>query len=676
LQRIQKIQPQDMKPTLKTILIVAGLLSFSPFAFAKAPAVDKALVSVDSTAAAATTPTSFANISARISVGLGDNVGIGGFMIRSELGAGAGATKRVIILGRGPSLQVNGTPVPGRLLDPTIELHDSNGAIIGANDNWMTASNASDIQATGLAPSDPREAAILITLASDAAYTAIIAGKNNTTGIGIAEVYDLDPPSSTTGATGPTGPTGPTGATGLAGTNGTDGANGVTGPTGTQGVQGNTGATGDQGIQGIVGATGPAGAPGTAGTNGATGPTGTQGVQGNTGATGIAGTDGATGPTGTQGVQGNTGATGTAGTDGATGPTGFQGVQGNTGATGTAGTKGATGPSGDQGIQGIAGATGATGATGPTGPTGDQGIQGIAGATGQTGATGTQGEQGIVGATGATGATGIAGTDGTNGTNGATGATGLAGDVAAESPTNVTPVLGMVWIKRGTFIMGSPVSDPAGNSDERPQTVVTLTNGFWMGAHEVTQAEYQAVTGSNPSGFPGDTNRPVETVSWDSAVAYCTALTTIERTAGRIPAGWGYRLPTEAEWEYCSRAGARTTRFGYGDDLAGTALTNYAWYSSNFTGTTHPVEQKLANPWGLMDMHGNVWEWCQDFYGAYPGGSVTDPQGPGTGSNRVFRGGALNLNAEDCRSARRNLITPEFAYLSIGFRVVLSPGQP
>jgi len=246
-----------------------------------------------------------------------------------------------------------------------------------------------------------------------------------------------------------------------------------------------------------------------------------------------------------------------------------------------------------------------------------------------------------------------------------------------QSPTNVTPVLGMAWIRPGTFILGSPVSDPSSLSDERPQTVVTLTRGFWMGAHEVTQAEYLAVTGRNPSFFTGDTNRPVESVSWFDAVAYCTTLTASERAAGRIPAGWGYRLPTEAEWEYASRAGARTTRFGYGDDMSFTALTNYAWYHDNSTSTTHPVEQKLANPWGLMDMHGNVGEWCNDWYGTYPGGSVTDPPGPGSGTCRVFRGGNYAGGTLHCRSARRdNDGLPDVPDFRIGFRVVLSSGQP
>jgi len=246
-----------------------------------------------------------------------------------------------------------------------------------------------------------------------------------------------------------------------------------------------------------------------------------------------------------------------------------------------------------------------------------------------------------------------------------------------QSPTNVTPVLGMAWIGPGTFILGSPVSDPSSFSDERPQTVVTLTKGFWMGAHEVTQAEYLAVTGSNPSRFTGDLNRPVETVSWNDAVAYCTTLTASERAAGRIPAGWGYRLPTEAEWEYACRAGARTTRFGYGDDMSFTALTNYAWYHDNSTSTTHSVEQKLANPWGLMDMHGNVGEWCNDWYGTYPGGSVKDPPGPGSGTFRVFRGGNYAGGPVHCRSARRDDDgLPDLTDFRIGFRVVLSSGQP
>ena len=245
-----------------------------------------------------------------------------------------------------------------------------------------------------------------------------------------------------------------------------------------------------------------------------------------------------------------------------------------------------------------------------------------------------------------------------------------------ESPANVIPVRGMAWIKPGTFIMGSRTDEPGRASDEGPQTVVTLTKGFWMGVHEVTQSEYQNVIGSNPSYFTGDSNRPVEQVSWSSATNYCLVLTLSERTAGRIPVGWGYRLPTEAEWEYVCRAGPRTTRYCYDDDLNATALGNYAWYLTNAASTTHPAGQKLANPWGMMDMHGNVWEWCQDWYGTYPGGSVTDPQGAIFGLGRVTRGGSWGSAPVYCRSAQRADYGPSDAFNLFGFRVVLSPGQP
>ena len=245
-----------------------------------------------------------------------------------------------------------------------------------------------------------------------------------------------------------------------------------------------------------------------------------------------------------------------------------------------------------------------------------------------------------------------------------------------EPPSGVTPILAMIWIKPGTFVMGSPDSEVDRHTNEGPQTVVTLAKGFWMGHHEVTQAEYQTVIGSNPSWFTGDLNRPVEGVSWNDATNYCRLLTAGERTAGRLPAGWGYRLPTEAEWEYACRAWT-TTRFSYGDDQGYTNLTNYAWYYDNSGSTVHPVGQKLANPWGLVDMHGNVSEWCQDWHGAYPGESVTDPQGPGTGLNRVIRGlGGWFGPAVYCRSASRGGSDPPGRTSGIGFRVVLAPGQP
>jgi len=219
-----------------------------------------------------------------------------------------------------------------------------------------------------------------------------------------------------------------------------------------------------------------------------------------------------------------------------------------------------------------------------------------------------------------------------------------------------------------------------------------------MGKYEVKQGEYEAVMGDNPSWFNGvrqvrdpeseteidvdytDPNRPVETVSWDDATAYCAALTERERLAGRIAANCVYRLPTEAEWEYACR-GWTSTRFSYGDDPGYTNLTNYAWYYDNSEGQTHPVGEKLPNPWGLYDMHGNVWEWCQDWWAdRLPGGIVVDPQGPAAGSYRVIRGGWSFwldwVNPRNCRSAYRDFGDPDDGVIFIGFRAVLAPGQP
>jgi formylglycine-generating enzyme required for sulfatase activity len=223
--------------------------------------------------------------------------------------------------------------------------------------------------------------------------------------------------------------------------------------------------------------------------------------------------------------------------------------------------------------------------------------------------------------------------------------------------------------------MGSPATEQDRFGNEAPQTVVTLTKGFWMGKYEVTQGEYLAVVGGNPSRFTGDPNRPVEQLSWTDATNYCARLTAQERAAGRLPAGWAYRLPTEAEWEYAARAGT-TTRFSYGDDPGYGQLGGYAWYLSNSGGTTHPVGEKQPNPWGLYDMSGNVWEWCSDWYATYPGGSVTDPVGPGSGSFRVLRGGGCYVGGLDCRSANRDDLAPDFRRYYVGFRAVLAAGPP
>ena len=248
--------------------------------------------------------------------------------------------------------------------------------------------------------------------------------------------------------------------------------------------------------------------------------------------------------------------------------------------------------------------------------------------------------------------------------------------VAFTAPTNA------VFIPPGTFRMGSPANEVDRIDNEGPQTAVTISRGYWMGKYLVTQGEYLAVMGTNSSyfntnnGYAEDLSRPVETVSWFDATNYCGALTQRERTAGRIATNSVYRLPTEAEWEYACRAWT-STRFSYGDDPGYTNLTSYAWYGSNSGGTTQPVGQKLPNLWGLYDMHGNVFEWCQDWWlFNLPGGIALDPQGPATGTYRLIRGGNLSSLAGYCRSASRALRLPASGSSGFGFRVVLAPGQP
>ncbi|MBM4089091.1 MAG: formylglycine-generating enzyme family protein [Planctomycetes bacterium] len=236
-----------------------------------------------------------------------------------------------------------------------------------------------------------------------------------------------------------------------------------------------------------------------------------------------------------------------------------------------------------------------------------------------------------------------------------------------DEPTDArwTNSLGMQFrlIPAGEFVMGSTEE-----SDEQPVHHVRITRGFYLGIHQVTQAAYRAVTGKNPSHFKGD-DRPVEQVSWDDAAEYCRLLTKAEGKSGVLPAGAEYRLPTEAEWEYACRVGS-TGRYCFGDSDA--QLAEYAWYDENSGSATHPVGQKKPNAWGLYDMHGNVWEWCQDWSDAYSSGVATDPKGPTSGSARVSRGGGWSLNAGYCRTASRDWDVPSYRDYDLGFRLARS----
>lgn len=243
-------------------------------------------------------------------------------------------------------------------------------------------------------------------------------------------------------------------------------------------------------------------------------------------------------------------------------------------------------------------------------------------------------------------------------------------------PQIPSPVLNMVPILAGTFQMGST----GWNSSEEPVHSVSITRPFWIGRYEVTQAQYQSVMGNNPSYFqgpvyPNAAQRPVERASWNDAMAYCGALTAAEAAAGRIPSGYQYRLPTEAEWEYCCRAGT-TTDYSLGASVSCGLANFYDGVSNNYcVGATAIVGSYAANPWGLFDTHGNVWEWCLDSWDgwrSYPSSAISDPY-MSDGSNRILRGGGWDGSVDGGRSASRNWYDPGTAAYSVGFRVVLAP---
>ena len=232
---------------------------------------------------------------------------------------------------------------------------------------------------------------------------------------------------------------------------------------------------------------------------------------------------------------------------------------------------------------------------------------------------------------------------------------------------------GMVWIPPGEANMGSSSEERDRGLDEGPQTKVVIAQGFWMGKFEVTQREYMAVMGINPSHYTGDLNHPVDKVSWREAMEYCSRRAASEEAAGTLPEGFFYRLPTEAEWEYACRAGT-LTRFSFGDDHNYAMLGAYAWYNVNSDSATHPVGLKKANPWGLHDMHGNVWEWCLDHWndsGADDGSSVSSSDS--RSSLRGARGGSWLYEGRFCRSANRDAYFPTNRCSDLGFRIVLAP---
>ena len=212
--------------------------------------------------------------------------------------------------------------------------------------------------------------------------------------------------------------------------------------------------------------------------------------------------------------------------------------------------------------------------------------------------------------------------------------------------------LEMNWVKPGTFMMGNKSN----------QHLITFTKGFYLGKYEVTQAQWERVMGNNPSNFKG-ADRPVEKVSWNDAVEFCKKLTEMEKKAGRVPQGMSYQLPTEAQWEYACRAGT-STMYSWGDTIS----SSNANYDRIDNGTT-TVGKYPANPWGFYDMHGNVWEWCADWYSTYQRGSVTDPIGPASGSGRVKRGGSWGSDWTNLLSAERSRYAPSGRNGNRGFRV-------
>jgi formylglycine-generating enzyme required for sulfatase activity len=228
------------------------------------------------------------------------------------------------------------------------------------------------------------------------------------------------------------------------------------------------------------------------------------------------------------------------------------------------------------------------------------------------------------------------------------------------------------WIPPGIFLMGSPEDEVGRCQNEGPRHQVTITCGFWLADKPCAQAEWEAVMRTQPSCFEG-ANRPVEQVSWEDCQEFC------KRLRLQYP-GINARLPTEAEWEYACRAGT-ISAFNDGSECrrpnqTNPALQELSWFGDSigdmtYLGQTHPVGWKKPNEWGLYDMHGNVWEWCEDFYGDYADDQV-DPTGPESGIDRVSRGGSWLNSAKHCRCAMRERNSPDSRSDTQGFRLALS----
>lgn len=243
------------------------------------------------------------------------------------------------------------------------------------------------------------------------------------------------------------------------------------------------------------------------------------------------------------------------------------------------------------------------------------------------------------------------------------GALRLAADAPVEGKdfTLDPPSLAMIWVAPGSLVL-------RGTHDIGDTTEVTLTRGYWLGRTEVTQAQWQAIIDHVPvpSYFKGS-DRPVEQIAWETVMIFCRLINEQEQAAGRLPAGYAYGLPTEAQWEYACRAG---TPGPFAGDVAA-----MGWFDENSGEQSHPVAGKQPNAWGFHDMHGNIMEWCADWFGGYPGGRVNDPTGPTRGLFKVLRGGNWGSPAGLARSGYRNFGYPSAGNRGIGFRLVLAPIQ-